>query len=468
MDLYFAGDTGGYEYANLVYLAMQPYNFLESYDIKYRKNTDLVIAGFELNKYFNFILDKSNIIPNLPKLFKLMEEKERIRIYVQVMMDKVLTKIYKEEKIRLIMAYNLLIELYNERGVNPLKLFLVGPEKNNILEEVIDKDENNLLISYDTPNLVQKEINRRKDKMDLYLAGLQSYGNEHQEKIKEAKINNLLFSFDRKNDCSRSIQINNESKLFVDSGAFSAWTRGKTIDVDEYIKFINDRAEYIYLYGQVDFIPGNRVGGVITPEMVREAGEKTWENYLYMRPKMKNPYGLLYTFHVGEPFEFLKRALEWRDENGDAIPYIALGGMVGKPKDTREAFLEKCFKIIKESSNPNVKIHAFGMTDFDLLEKFPITSADSTSWMMTGANGMIRTDYGCLLVSDRQKNDPQHYSHLPLEAQQEVNKEIKEFGFTLEDLKNSRDNRIILNAKYMRKKADNLIQKEYKPKKRLF
>ena len=370
-----------------------------------------------------------------------------------------------------------------------MKLFLAGinQEKDNIVDEIVNKDKDSMLISYEAKsaidrhknkfdlflvgpekdNIVDEIVNKDKDKFDLFLGGAEPFG---RETIKlYLKDENALFSYSRKNDVERAMKtLCKSSKLFIDSGAFTAWTKGKQINVDEYINFINQRADFIYLYGQIDFIPGNRVGGIITSEMVREAAEKTWQNYLYMRPKMRNPYGLLYTFHVGEPFEYLKQALEWKDENGDYIPYMALGGMVGKSKDTRDAFLEKCFNIIKKSSNPNIKIHAFGMTDFDLLEKYPITSADSTSWIMTGATGMIKTDFGNIIVSDFQKNDPSHYSHLPKQAQKIINEEIKEFGFTLDDLKESRDNRIILNAKYMMKKASNLIQKEYKPKKKLF
>ena len=354
------------------------------------------------------------------------------------------------------------------KGVKEMDLYLVGPEKNNILEEVIDKDKNNLLISYDTPNLIQKEINRRKDKMDLYLAGLQSYGNENQEKIKEGKINNLLFSFDRKNDCSRSIEINNKSKLFIDSGAFTAWTKGKKIDIDEYIKFINERSEYIHIYCQLDVIPGE-VHRIATKEEGIEAGKKTWENYLYMYPKMKEPQKMLYCFHLGEPLEWFQRALEWKDENGNQMQYIAIGGIMGKPKDIRIKFLTKIEELIKNSSNPNVKIHALGMTSFDVLDKFPfITSADSTSWIMTGANGMIMTNYGPIIVSNKQNGDFKHYNNLPEDAKKVVDEEIKKYGFTIDDLKESRDNRLILNAKYMQDKAKNIVYKPLKKTNRLF
>lgn len=97
----------------------------------------------------------------------------------------------------------------------------------------------------------------------------------------------------------------------------------------EYISWLNERTDDINLCGQVDVIPGDRVFGA-TPRQVREAAQSTWDNYLFMRKRLKNPDALLYTFHVGEPLEFLKQALEWRDENGNPISYMAFGRSSGK------------------------------------------------------------------------------------------------------------------------------------------
>lgn len=306
--------------------------------------------------------------------------------------------------------------------------------------------------------------------IELFFAG---YGfaksNEFIHSIKSSRL--LSYINDRRliENFFEIMKSNNEhSKLFIDSGAFTAWTKGKEIDVDEYIKFINDNSDYIYLYGQVDDIPGSRSGGEVTRLMIEKSAQNTWENYLYMRPKMKNPKGLLYTFHVGEPIEFLKQALEWKDENGESIPYIALGGMVGKPKSVRDSFLYTCFQTIKQSSNPNVKVHAFGMTDFDLLEKYPITSADSTSWILTGATGMIKSDYGTIIISDFYKNEPEHYTHLTLEAQKKLKETITKFGFDLDTLKDSIENRIKYNALYLKDRVANLVQQPFKIKKKLF
>ena len=100
------------------------------------------------------------------------------------------------------------------------------------------------------------------------------------------------------------------------------------------------------------------------------------------------------------------------------------------------------------------------MTSFSLLEQYPITSADSTSWIMTGANGSIMTDVGIIAVSDQMAKLPEHYSHLPKHHQETFNELISEFGFTLDELRESTDNRIIFNARCMNKRASAL---QYRP-----
>lgn len=288
---------------------------------------------------------------------------------------------------------------------------------------------------------------------DLYFAGARDAALD--DWVLESGGCRLFSYFNDKKAIDIWCATHRSSKLFVDSGAFSAWTKGVFIDVDEYISWINERSDFIQLYGQIDVIPGDRVSGH-TRKQVEEAAAATWENYLYMRPRMKKPESLLYTFHVGEPYRYLEEALEWRDEKGNSIPYIALGGMVGKNTRTRKAFLDNCFQAIKKSSNPNVKVHAFGMTSFKLLQSYPIASADSTSWIMTGSMGGVMIDAGVVVVSDQQSGLSSHYSHLPKQFQEQFEQVLLEFGYTLADLKDSHLNRILLNGKYMSKRAKEL------------
>lgn len=291
--------------------------------------------------------------------------------------------------------------------------------------------------------------------MELYFAGSEAFSD-----IVFDEPGNLLMSYYYVGQkFSKFIELlekkEPDKKLFIDSGAFTAWTKGKPINVDEYIDFINTYSEHINLYGQIDVIPGDIVKGH-TQAQVEEAAAATWENYLYMRPKMKNPEGLLYTFHVGEPYKYLEEALEWKDENGKHIPYIALGGMVGKPMPTKKSFLDSCFSIIKKSSNPDVKVHAFGMTSFSLLESYPITSADSTSWIMTGANGNITTDVGIIAVSEKAKRLSEHYTHLCPSHQEAFEKTISQYGFTLDELQQDYKARLKYQLRYLTNKASHI------------
>lgn len=337
----------------------------------------------------------------------------------------------------------------------------------------------NRLLSYDYQLKFVDKLQELKEKMNLYMDGGDTFGREEFKKYMDLYLAtsekeqfnkqdfdfNVLFNFLESQNTD--YYHNNDmyrGKLFIDSGAFSSWTKGKKIDVDSYIQWLNDRP-FIDLFGQVDVIPGDRVMGA-TLEEVEEAAGKTWENYLYMRERVIKKESLLYTFHVNEPIKYLKQALEWTDENGNHIPYIALGGMVGKPRAVRRAFLENCFNVIEKSSNPDVKVHAFGMTDFDLLEEFPIYSADSTSWIMVGAMGNIMTNFGNIAVSENQKNDKNHFSHLSKDVITEFNKMIGKYGFTLEELSISVDKRIMLNAMYMIEKASKINNRKKRIKKK--
>ena len=303
--------------------------------------------------------------------------------------------------------------------------------------------------------------------MELFFAGAEAFAD-----MVFSEPGNILMSYYYMKDKMPKFNdyLENKSpdkKLFIDSGAFTAWTKNKVIDVNEYIDWLNTHSKHIDLFGQIDTIPGDIVKGS-TPEQVQEAAEKTWENYLYMRSRVKNPDGLLYTFHVGEPYSFLRRALDWRDADGRAIPYIAFGGMVKKPMPVKRAFLDSCFNIIKESSNPNVKVHAFGMTSMDILEQYPITSADSTSWIMTGANGNIQVDTGTIAISEKGKILPEHYTHLDMEHRLAFEKSIAQYGFTLHELQHDYKARLRYHLRYISSRSKDIVYKGGISRMRLF
>lgn len=249
-------------------------------------------------------------------------------------------------------------------------------------------------------------------------------------------------------------------KLFVDSGAFSAWTKQKKINVDDYINFINDNEQYFEICASVDSIPGKKESNIpATYEEVCKSCQKTWDNFLYMRSKMKNVKKLLYTFHIGEPWEYLKQALDYKDEHGN-ISYIALGGLVGKTSAVIEKFLKDCFEIIKNSSNPNIKVHAFGMTSLKLLEKYPLYSADSITWLKQAMFGQIVFNGKTYCLSDRLMLDNDNILNKGTAIKESALKAITEKGFTLESLLESHAQRSVFNMMYYKEWSDNY---SYKP-----
>lgn len=237
--------------------------------------------------------------------------------------------------------------------------------------------------------------------------------------------------------------------LLIDSGAFSAHTRDAEVDVDAYIDFLNRIDPYVHVCAQVDKIPG-KFRKPKTRQELEEAPELSWQNYLYMRPKLKSPEKLLPIFHQGEDYKWLHNILEWRDpETGAKVEYMGISPANDQPVKEKIKFIEKCFNIIKKSSNPDIKTHAFGMTSLYVLEMYPFTSADSTSWLLNGANGSIMTKYGAVLLSEKSLDNPQHIRKMPKAAQQEIQQYVESKGYDIERLSKEYTDRIRFNIDYL-------------------
>lgn len=172
----------------------------------------------------------------------------------------------------------------------------------------------------------------------------------------------------------------NDFRFFLDSGAFSAWSQGKEIDIDEYIAFIKANIDHIEVYASLDSI-GGVPGRAPTKEERNEGARKSWDNYLYMKSEGLDPIPV---FHCGEDWKWLDNMLE------HGCTYIGLGGMARNSSRLRIAWLDEVFTRITDSAgHPLVKTHGFGMTAIPLIFRYPWYSVDSTSWFQTGNFGGI-------------------------------------------------------------------------------
>ena len=293
---------------------------------------------------------------------------------------------------------------------------------------------------------------------NLYFAGA---GPKHVLEFKYANNTNQLFS--QLNERSsiknyiNSVKDIKNAKLFIDSGAWTAHSQGKEVDIDDYIKFLNEYDEYFYIFAELDKIPG-QFRKPKTLEQKLEAPKISWDNYLYMKDRVKSRDKLLPVFHQGEDFKWLKNMLEYTHEDTNThIPYIGISPANDSSIPGKIAFIERCFEIIKESSNPNVKTHAFGMTSLDVLEQYPFTSADSTSYLMCAINGSIMSDYGIINLSNKRLYKD---NAIFLEDKKLLNEVVSKYGFTFEQLSEDIGNRAIYNMKYLLDWCKNY---QYKP-----
>lgn len=295
----------------------------------------------------------------------------------------------------------------------------------------------------------------------LYFAGSQN--NIVEAYLRSTGANRLASQLLDRDVIDGWINARNEKKatghLFVDSGAFSAHTKNAEVDVDAYIEYINKMDDEFYLVAQVDKIPGV-FREPKTQEELLNAPKQSWDNFLYMEARLNSPKKLMPIFHQGEDYKWLKNMLEWTHKDGTPIGYIGISPANDLHVKEKEYFIDRCFKIIKYSHNPNVQTHAFGMTSLHVLERYPFTSADSTSWILNGATGAIMTKFGSVTVSNASSHYSNHISKMTKSAQTSVQEYVEERGHILAELEGDYKKRVMFNIQYLLEWARDY---EYKP-----
>lgn len=228
-------------------------------------------------------------------------------------------------------------------------------------------------------------------------------------------------------------------KLFVDSGAFSAYTKGKEIDLDDYIAYLNEYGRYFDVMVQVDYIPG-KSNVVQDRQVYLDAPRVSWENFLHMRERLDKSLWdrFIPVFHEGEDFSWLENMLRYKDADGRPLQYIGISPHTETTTDRRLVFCKEVFQRIKRI-NPEVKTHGFGMTALNILQYIDFTSVDSTTWLKGAIYGTVliprHNKLAAMNVGERTTGAQDHFCWLGAEAKEEVCRIIEEAGFSTERLR---------------------------------
>jgi len=203
---------------------------------------------------------------------------------------------------------------------------------------------------------------------------------------------------------------NENTKVFLDSGAFSAFTQGVKIDISKYCDYCHKNKDIILYPSVLDAIGDYR---------------GTYHNQMEMERQGVKP---LPCYHYGEPPEVLEHYIA-------NYPYITIGGMVPISTPQLILWLDEIWEryLTHADGTPKIKVHGFGLTSLPLMFRYPWYSVDSSTWVQWAANGMILlpSKGGQLDVSSkssRRKVKGQHIDSVTPPQRLALEKEISSTG----------------------------------------
>lgn len=237
--------------------------------------------------------------------------------------------------------------------------------------------------------------------------------------------------------------------LLLDSGAYTAWNKGKPVDLEQYIRYCLENAEYIEKAVCLDVIPGSP-GVRRTPAMVNAAAEQGWKNLQRMK---RAGVESMPVFHKGEQWHFL-------DRMAAECEWIGLSSGSRMDGSDRYIWLDRCWsRLARRGEFPRVRVHGFSETRLDIMLGYPWYSVDSATWIkcgvysqafvptkMDGRNilglfffgrGMAppKDDYALFGKGQRRVvHGEKFFSALAPRVQDNIRKVVEAHGFTVEQL----------------------------------
>lgn len=218
------------------------------------------------------------------------------------------------------------------------------------------------------------------------------------------------------------------AKVFLDSGAFSAFSQGVNIDIDRYCDYCKTNSDIIDFASVLDSI-GSHKG--------------TWENQMYIE---KQGVNVLPCYHYGEPEAVLQYYI-------DRYEHFTIGGLVPISTQQMKIWLDRIWGkyLTNKDGTPKRKVHGFGVTSLPMMMRYPWYSVDSSTWVQWGAHGMILLPKSGKQIdissrSSRRHIDWQHIDSVPQVHRQFLEDEIAAEGIDPDRLRDVNYSRWAWNA----------------------
>ena len=185
--------------------------------------------------------------------------------------------------------------------------------------------------------------------------------------------NHLIAWIDKTELKRREEYFKKDCNVLIDSGAFSAFTKGHKIEIDEYAEFmINFTRKWKNKVNSIYFINLDSIGNP----------KESWQNQDYLDKKGIKTLPVIHQWGFEE--KILERVVQ-------KYGIFAFGGMVGrKQKAHTIPWLNKCYNIIGKhwrKTKKMPKTHLLGVASEKILYRYPAFSCDSTRFMTVNRFG---------------------------------------------------------------------------------
>lgn len=214
---------------------------------------------------------------------------------------------------------------------------------------------------------------------------------KHFALLKKCNVEHVLVSYHFIKNVDRLLERMDgylPKTFMLDSGAFSVWANGGSIDLWAYTLFAKRLRERLppeveLNVVNLDVLPG-KIGQTPTQEEREQSAIKGWEN---MEKLQAEGLKVIHVYHQHED-------LKWLDKMHKQLPYVGISPANDVSMPQKLAFMDSCYAKIKA----DIKTHGFAVTSPDQLYRYPLYSADSSSWIAAGRYGTVPLFYDDLSI----------------------------------------------------------------------
>src|SRR4030067_410143 len=234
------------------------------------------------------------------------------------------------------------------------------------------------------------------------------------------------------------------TEWMLDSGAFTAWSRGDVVTlngvIERYERALNTmtKSSVKTWLINLDIIPGSR-GVDPTMQQIEEAQHQSDENFEILKKRFGDC--ILPVFHQGEGSDRL-------NELRKQANYIGVSPRNDLPEKVRVEWSVQAHKLLGETRS-----HGLAATGDNMVRNVPWWSVDSASWLYTAAMGgidiLLDKKLGKISLSDRSPNLKfmgQHFDNMPEAHKEIVVARIEQMGLDLNKLKTTANERVFFCA----------------------